>query len=431
MSGDRDRDEVFERRLDWALREVAGGQKAPDVTARVLARHAAGDDGERVGLVVVPPRRSWLLAAVFLLGLGVVFGVFLFERAVQDRSAALPQEPVAMVAVSSLAEIEALPAGANAVELRNLDDAAVAVLARRCPDLGHLRVFASTQDPPVGFPSVSITDAAFAAIGSLSRLRSLELIEPYGVRGTQLAALEALPLLERLAISSVDLDEQCLQVLPRLPSLRELSLDSSSSLGEAAMSAVATCGGLSRLSLRHDSIWGTDALLLLRRLQSLTELDLTAMQLVTGRPDPSNRNRRARGAMLGDREKVVVDRATPTPPESGGLKVDSLGAWPRLQRITLAYSPDLPAAVGEHLRENCPNLREVDLSHCPLVDDTTVASLLGLRSLRRLNVGSCDKVSRFCVPLLAAAQQLREVDLSGEYWVTLEQAEQLLAGGKR
>ncbi|MEO6594737.1 MAG: sigma-70 family RNA polymerase sigma factor, partial [Planctomycetota bacterium] len=41
MSGERDRDEVFERRLDWGLREMAGGERVPDVTARVLARHAA------------------------------------------------------------------------------------------------------------------------------------------------------------------------------------------------------------------------------------------------------------------------------------------------------------------------------------------------------------------------------------------------------
>ncbi|MEO6593304.1 MAG: hypothetical protein ABIP94_00965, partial [Planctomycetota bacterium] len=389
---------------------------------------AAGERGDVAGVVAAPKRNSSLaLAGLFLLGLGVVFGVFWFERSAQDKSATAPQEPVGtMLEVTSREAIARLPKSARAVELFNLDDAAVAELVQRCPDLEHLRIATSTLDPPIGLCVVSITDAALPAIGKLSRLRALEVIAAEAVRGTQLSELEQLPLLERLTFSGVDLEEQSLQVLPRLPSLRELRLDCNRPLDGGAIAVIARCPGLRVLRLRGTSLPGPDAFAPLEKLHSLVELDLGGIN------SPHRAALSVPKTFFDDGDDGRLTEKAKAGSGSGErLKVGALQAWSKLQRIALAHSPDLEAGVGDVLRKNCPDLRDVDLSHCALVDDTTVASLLGSRTLRRLNVAYCPKVSAFCLPLLMAAEQLCEVDLSDAYWFTLEQAEQMLASGKR
>ncbi|HEU4418323.1 MAG TPA: hypothetical protein VFT55_05250, partial [Planctomycetota bacterium] len=68
MNGANEDDEVLERRFDWALREVTGGERAPDVTAAVLARAAAGETGEERAVRWLGGARWLAFAAVFLLG---------------------------------------------------------------------------------------------------------------------------------------------------------------------------------------------------------------------------------------------------------------------------------------------------------------------------------------------------------------------------
>src|SRR5262249_61710085 len=88
------RDEAWRRRLDAGLAENEGGARAPDVTAAVLARVAAGDAGADLRAMPTAPRaRRWLAAAMALLGCGVVAGVWALERrghAVHERPAQAP-----------------------------------------------------------------------------------------------------------------------------------------------------------------------------------------------------------------------------------------------------------------------------------------------------------------------------------------------------
>src|SRR5262245_38896431 len=232
MNGADERDErdgeVLERRFDWALREVTGRERAPDVTAAVLARAAAGETGDDAA--ARPLRRArWLaFAAVFLLGALTVLGVALLRSEPKHRDGPVDeaQQPDApkWLEVASAAAIPSLPVDLKAVELRNQDDDAVTALAARCPSLQQLRIYASVAYRRADdAPAVSITDAAFPAIGSLAKLRTLELVGVQSVEGARMRELERLPMLEQLRLSYFDLRGEQLQFLPRLPSLRRFT----------------------------------------------------------------------------------------------------------------------------------------------------------------------------------------------------------------
>lgn len=427
MNDAQDRDEVMQRRLDWALREVAGGEQAPDVTAAVLARAARGDvvdDG-----AVAPARaRPWLAAALLMLGIGVVVAVFVAER---QRSPAAP-DPEVLVApqggeecieVTQFEAIASLPRDARAVELRNLDDAAVKALVRRCPKLEHLRVFASTAYSRAGDPAraVSITDAALTDIGLLTDLRNLQLIGTNEVRGDGLRQLERLPMLMDLELSYFDLDDDALQVMPRLPSLQRLSLHANIGFGDRGLAAIANCPGLRQLVLTSCSQLHAGSLRQLGRLVHLRQLNLNGIGNSwrgLGQPD-------ARLYEPIERAKAEAERT------GAGMRVAGLSDWPELTYLDLGGNHLLEPEVGQRLREGCPNLRMLELPDCPLIDDTTVAEVLGLRHLRRLDLSKCAKISEFSLPLLIAATQLQEIHLDDTPWLNLRQAEQLFASGKR
>src|SRR5262245_8635552 len=78
------RDAAWERSLEAGLREVVGGERAPDVTAAVRARHAAGEvvtGGEAPP--ASPFRQRWLAAALLLLGAAVVVATLVGRRAAE------------------------------------------------------------------------------------------------------------------------------------------------------------------------------------------------------------------------------------------------------------------------------------------------------------------------------------------------------------
>ena len=113
MNDGRRREEVEARRFDWALREVVGDERAPDVTAAVLARAAAGDSGERAEAIPALSRRRWLaLAALFLLGVFTVLGVALALAARTQLQAA--GTPTAVVSMPSWELFEAQDAAYRA-----------------------------------------------------------------------------------------------------------------------------------------------------------------------------------------------------------------------------------------------------------------------------------------------------------------------------
>lgn len=434
MSGEPERDEVLERRLDWALGEAVGGERAPDVTTAVLARHAAGVDVE-VDAPGDPRARWWVVAALVVFGIGAVVAVSELERGGSTPSftdapeRAQPAQDLAVVTTRD--RIAELPVDARAVELRDLDDAAVATLVARCPRLQHLRIFASTAyrhtaDP---LPAVSITDAAIEHVAGLRDLRRLDLIGTDGVKGPGLSHLENLPLLSDLTLSHFDLGDAALQFLPRLPSLRGLDLTlnhgfgspSEAGTGSAGVAAIARCPGLQRLTMHACSQVHADALRHLSALRGLVELDLGGGQSSRGFAGP------AHAALARDiREMVSIAREQ----FGAGVRDEVVADWPKLRVLRLGGSVLLTPALGKRLRELCPRLVTLDLSDCPGIDDATVSAVLGLTKLRVLDLSRCRGVTPAVMPGLRSSL-LAELTLDETSWLTLDHAEALFTSGKR
>jgi hypothetical protein len=410
--------EVNARRLDWALREVVAEQWTPDVAGAVLSRAAAGDRGDDAATMrpVAPSRSRWLaLAALFLLGLVTVVGVG-WLRGGNEHWAFNEAQGRDIRVVTRAVQIASLPLDLQAVELHNLDDEAVAAVVQRCPELKHLCVFASTamsRYASIDDEAISITDDALVAIGSLDRLRRLELVGVQHVRGTKLSELERLPLLEHLALTFFDLDDDSLQSLPRMQSLRELDLSGNQGYGERGLAAVGACRGLRVLSLSGSAPLLDAWFVSLKRLAKLQSLNLQGTGLMRrmlyakGFPEP--------------RSPKFDDRS---------ISVAALQRWPALRDLSLANALHIEPSVGAQLARECPALETLVIDYCQKVDDATVAALLALPSLRSLSMRNCPKVTAASVPLLVAAKQLREVNFGETPWLTLEQAKQLAQADK-
>lgn len=413
-------DEVVVRRFDWALREAAGGERAPDVTAAVLARAAAGEvvdvDDAATGAPAMSRLRWLAIAAVFLLGVLTVLGVAFAARGGANGDSRDEAQGEKVRVLTKASKIATLPTALGAIEVHNFDDAAVTALAARCPDLEHLCVFASTgtsRFESSGATAVSITDECFPTLGSLTKLRRLELIGVLHVQGRRMRELERLPLLESLTLSFFDLDDDSLQVLPRLPSLRALDLTSNQGYGERGLTAIAACPGLRSLSLSGSAPLRDEWFQPLARLTSLQSLELWGTGLT---------------------RRLLFAKGFPEPrqPRFGArsIGVAALQAWPALRRLSLANALHIEASVGARLRRDCPGLQDLVLDYCLEVDDTTVADVLALRFLRSLSLRNCPKVTATSLPLLREARQLREVHFEKAPWLTLAEVEQLMQSGK-
>jgi hypothetical protein len=421
---DGERDRVFERRLDAGLREVLGGERAPDVLDAVLARAAAGDVGERPP-AAASARGGWLaLAAVFLLGVLTVVGVAVLQRgddavAPAEDGPPVPQDAAAIVEVDQLAAIAALPRTTKGVQLRNLDDAAVEELAHRCPELETLQLWCSTAARRAGDgAAVSVTERAFAAIATLARLRRLELYGTVDVTGAGLRELERLPLLEALRLQSFDVADEHLATLANWPSLRELSLAFNHVLGPDGIAAIGRCVGLRRLSLRATPGQPRGSYAPLAALRELEELDLGGINVMTRTFADE-----ATGRRLGWRNGGE-------PLRGGGVRKDVLQDWPRLTTLSLHSAFELEADVGKLLHERYPRLRSLDLSGCRAIDDTTIVYVVGIPGLRQLRLDDCPGIGEPSIGLLAANVRLREVRLGAAAWPTLANVEALLRTGK-
>ncbi|MBL8752469.1 MAG: hypothetical protein JNK15_04130 [Planctomycetes bacterium] len=429
MTDERD-DEVFERRLAAALRE-AHGERAPDVTAAVLARVAAGEVVDVGAAVPVRSRLAWLAAAaVFLLGLATVLAVAWSQRGGAGggpndgeggaQEAQQPEQPK-LPEVTRIGDIATLPRELKAVELRNLEDDAVAALVVRCPDLEHLRVFASTAYKREGdLPAQSITDAALPHIAKLTQLRRLELVGVVLVKGPGLRELAALPRLESLAIEFFDMADEDLAFLERLASLRDLSLVNVQTIGDRAYEIVGRCVGLRALTIVGGRGLGTDSLAPLRSLQHLERLQLHGIgQWSRGVADPETAARFGLGMDFSGRRQGT------------GVTVDKLGGgWPKLQELALEAALDLESDVGAFVRDHGRGLRRLTLRGCPNVDDTTLADVLTSPNLTELVLGNCPRVTAAVLPKLVAAKNLAWIDFGVTPWLTLAHAEELLLAGK-
>lgn len=449
------RAEAALRRIDAGLAETLGRERAPDVTAQVLAALH-----EAPASALPPRRRVWLAAAAIVLGTLAVVATWTAQRqrgidesapAANDSDLARPQEP-GWLEVTDANAVGSVPAIATAVRLRNLGDASVAALLVRCPSLQHLSIFCSTVLRRADDPAdpVSITDAAFASIAKFGSLRSLHVEGCDAITGARMGELATLPMLETLSLRFCDTSDEGLRVLPRLPSLRALDLHGNHGFGEAGLRAIGDCAGLVRLSLSGCGQLASAWLAPLDRLRNLTELDLAGFSNFRGvgvglTPE--------RVSALSERVQTVLAERE----EHGyGFERAAIRRWPSLRVLDLggcieptefsrvvdfdqngrpdaadfAKTAELRVETARAIVEDCPSVQTLILAHGAAVDDAFVRAILAIPSLRVLDLSSCSRLTAACVGDLVAARQLREVHFAEAEWLTLELADELLAAGK-
>lgn len=418
--------EGSQRRVDAGLREVLAGERPPDVVAAALARHAAGDGAELEAELAAPSgwsARSWVLAAVVLLGLCAVFGVAWANRddgaeapAGQEPAPRLPQ----IVASSAIAE---LPVELRAIEAHGLDDAGLRALLARCPQLEHVRLVAKTFGALQLRSEVilarggrqSITDASLPALAALPNLRRLELLGTLGVRGSGLRELVAAPRLTALWLGCIDLDAGSLAALPRVPALRELGLDFNLGLDAADFAAIGDCPGLRTLSLRQIGGVQPEWFEPLGRLRGLEELDLARI-----------------GPVRPIRE-FAVEQAFPHVrqdlKDGRRVGIDMLQVWPRLRRLDVSGSDIGGDEFGRPLLRCCPQLEELVLDHGARVLDISPSHLLDHPRLRVLSLVDCPKLTPNVIDSLRHLRSLQRVAFGRAPWFELPHARRLAEWG--
>ncbi|MBL8739385.1 MAG: hypothetical protein JNL12_23360 [Planctomycetes bacterium] len=447
------RDEAMERRMDAALGEVLGGERALDVTARVLARAAAGERiaaGEvaaeraeagslrqRPRTASVPMPRRWFAAAV-LFGVAVVGGVAWLQRFGAEPSghdvgpAPAPlQEPVAPEAhrqIRSVAEIAKLPRTVTHVEFRNLGDRAALAL-RECPWVEHVEFLRDDDDP--------LTSVGIAAVCALPRLRTLAVAEGNGIPADALRALGTARGLQAVRLLSDAVDDAVLVALATLPALRELELVGCRSFGEVGMRALASMRGLQALDLRGCSQLTTEQLALVGELRALQRLRLAGL--------PNLRD----AAVMPLQNLVDLEDLDLADGRFTSKAMQALEPMVRLRRLILADCKEL---VGSALLHVPVGVEELDLTHCPLdrgagplltqrfpklrrlclwgagwLDDESFAALLRLPLLEHLKVGDCGGMTPVHLDALRAAKRLVDFDATRSSCVTDQQAAELVA----
>lgn len=447
------RNEAMDRRLDAALGEVLGGEAAPDVTARVLARAAAGeriaapdfaaalpDGGSRRPLprpTAAPVRRLWFAAAV-LFGVAVVGGVAWLQRVGAEPSghdtgpAPAPlQEPVATDnhrQIRSVAELANLPRTVTHVEFRNLGDRAANAL-RECPWVEHVEFVRDDDDP--------LTAVGIAAVCALPKLRTLAVLEGNGIPAAALRALGTARGLQAVRLISDAVDDAVLVDLATLPNLRELELVGCRSFGELGMRAIASIRGLEALDLRGCSQLTTEQLALVGELRALKRLRLAGL--------PNLRDR----AVMPLQNLVALEDLDLAEGRFSSKAMQALEPLVRLRRLVLEDCKELvgsallhvPVGVedldvtrcrfepgtGRLLATRFPKLRRLCVWEAEWLDDDTFAALLRLPFLEHLTVGDCTKLTAVHTEAILAARHLTTLDVTRSSCVTDEQAVELVA----
>lgn len=445
--------QAMDRRLEAALGEVLGGESAPDVTARVLARAAAGeriaapdfaaqrpDGGSLRPLprpVAAPVRRLWFAAAV-LFGVAVVGGVAWLQRRGAEPSghdtgpAPAPlQEPVPAERhrqIRSVAELANLPRTVTHVELRNLGDRAANAL-RECPWVEHVEFIRDDDDP--------LTAVGIAAVCALPKLRTLAVLEGNGIPADALRALGTARGLQVVQLISDAVDDAVLVALATLPDLRELELVGCRSFGELGMRAIASIRGLEALDLRGCSQLTTEQLALVGELRALKRLGLASL--------PNLRDR----AVMPLQNLVALEDLDLAEGRFSSKAMQALEPMVRLRRLVLEDCKELvgsallhvpvgvedldltrcrfEAGTGRLLATRFPKLRRLRLWEAEWLDDDSFAALLRLPFLEHLTVGDCTKLTAVHSEAILAARRLATLDATRSSCLTDEQAAELVA----
>ena len=449
---------IEEQFLDWGLGERRGEQAPPDRTTEILAAWQGDEE--------VRPRTPmrWA-AAVLLFAVGAVVLAFLFQHeAAEDPQAnrAPMPEPVS---VSTVAEIQALPLTTRAVRCTRPTDAAVKALLR-LRNLERLELrnswrmkFGSTLKMAGPHNPTSITDAAFRDIGSMSKLRLLEVTGCYLVSGVGLRELVRLPVLEELMVRFSDTEDAPFEVLAKLTALRRLDVSFNYGFNRIAMKSLLACSGLSELRLMGCAqIWPTD-IAALHQFPRLEVLDLSHMDTLSWRYSPGpdtprsarlqslagdfcdrerNGVRNATLAALAKSPRLRVLRLGPGQRRFSGGGLAALGELRSLRELSLEgllqlgddYPRGLPAelrglvaseandAICRTLRESLVMLETLEIAASYNVTDAGLRELLRIPSLRSLSVRQCRGLTDAAIDEFVKARKLRELDLRHIDWVT-------------
>jgi len=348
---------------------------------------------------------------------------------------------------SSVAAIDRLPTDTRTLVVRGVGAEALPAL-RRLRDLEHLTMIGAPLNAARGADSpqtTSLTDDAFAQLAHLSKLRRLELDTHPALTGAGLGALERLPVLESLALRSLELSAASLAGLAWLPSLEQLDLTRDSRIGATELAAIARCRGLRRLSLRGcHRVRGevVDVLADLPRLEVLDlgdddgvwhgagksaarvpERRLEGFVWRTGRRDVSGSTFGDRSAVIGElladndasrnaarwrvegarARRDLAGRQAAPPPDDGTL--DRLAALPALRELCLPADASLATGRGELRRARSLVVLALEAGG---LDADAVADLP--RALRVLVVGG-DVGDDACARLRASLPQLTRLEL--------------------
>ncbi len=369
-----------ERQLDWLLAEVLG---SPAAGARTQTRSA----------------RSWLAAAVVVLGLGVAFGTALLR---QGPPPAPVQEPAAAIEwyeCHGPAGIDTIPADVVNLRCFDFDDATMV-------HLGHfaklLRLDLSGMDVNERGYSVSlkITDAGLFHLNGIPNLRWLSLAGCHEVKGPGLRVLENLPMLEHLDLTYSGVESPAIERLPELFSLRELSLSHCMNFHGRSLAEVGKVAGLRRLELRGCTTLSAADVVHLAKLTQLRHLDLR---------DCQGRFRGQRAGGFGPREEDP-----PPPPVEDGIGVTdasiaALGGL-KLETLLLGGSESLTDAIGPTLTK-MTTLRRLDLSNLPKTTDALLAHVPGL--LTALELGENRQFTDGGLRAMTPLPDLCELGLDG------------------
>jgi hypothetical protein len=364
-----------ERRLDWLLGEVLGGETP--FAARPAPGHA----------LRATSRRHWLAAALVVTAAGTALGVALLrnepadaEPAREPQNTQEPEQPIVWHEAHGPASNASIPADVVNLRCFDFDDEALVHISRFAK-LERLDLSGMDVNDKGYSVSLPITDGGVLHL-VLRNLRWLSLATCHKVNGDGLRVLEALPLLEHLDLTYSGVGTLAVERLPRLVGLRSLSLSHCLNFHGSALAEVAKIPGLRRLELRACSTLSATDVMHLAKLGELRYLDLGDCQ---GRFRGQTASPPGDATFVDTDKDGIPDKRVDTLPVQDGVGITDASvaalAGLKLESLLLGGSESLTDAIGETLAK-MTTLRRLDLSNLP----KTTAALLtkvpdGLESL--------------------------------------------------
>jgi len=335
------------RQLEWLLEELLGGRTAA-IRPRLLATRS---------------RARSPAAALFAAAVGIVFGVAWFAGDATDEPRRPATVKITWHEAHGVADLASLPGDIESLRCFDFDDAAIAELPR-FEDLVRLDLSGMDVNDKGYAISLKISDDGLAPLQQLTKLRWLSLAGCHRIEGRGLQVLESLPRLEHLDLTFTNVRSPAVERLPRLPSLRELSLASCMMFEGRSLEHIARIPGLRRLELRGCTTLTAADVVHLAALHELRYLDLRDCQ----------------GRFRGQRMVIADDPENPEPPQphEDGIGVTDAAvaalAKLRLETLLLGGCTSLTDAMAPTL-SSWSSLRELDLGRLPKITDKLLARL--------------------------------------------------------